>query len=348
MSVNRIPSLDGWRCISILLVISGHEITDGIQFGLSLSPKILKFFIWSGYGVDIFYVISGYIITQLFLHEENKNGDVNIKNFYLRRFFRIIPPFFVFLLVVYMLSVFFHHEKISCLNWITAIFLITNLNYWNTWTWSLSHLGSLSFEEQYYLIWPFIFRKKRLRLLIPLIVIGISPILRAIKYKYPYLIGDFSFYITRIDTLFVGSLFAIYSDKIKEYKNTLIENLILAVTLFCIFSLKMTIPYTGFLTVPFSPTLFSLSVVILIKRSLKSETILYKFLNYRAIVNIGKISYSLYLLQQLFYPSSILGSQIITKFPINFVCMFLCAYLSYKFIERPMYVWRVRRKIGVG
>ena len=87
---NYIPTLDGWRAIAILLVIVSHSMRSD-------DPDWL----WCGFfGVDIFFGISGFLITLLLLCEHESNGAISLRGFYIRRAFRILPPLFILLIVV--------------------------------------------------------------------------------------------------------------------------------------------------------------------------------------------------------------------------------------------------------
>jgi peptidoglycan/LPS O-acetylase OafA/YrhL len=340
----RIPSLDGWRGISILIVLFGHEIVDGTMFGIGRNNRWEYFFAWHPYGVQIFFVISGYIITQLMIREESKNGIISIRNFYKRRFFRIIPALFTFLLVLFFLHLKFKNETIKPIVWLLSLFFLANFTFLGQ-SWSTGHLWSLSVEEQYYLFWPMIFYTRRFRIIIPFIFVIISPFLRIVQYKYPGSIDPFSFF-THADAIFIGALFAFY-DKKKHLRIGKIHKIIIyTLTLFCLLSQKILIPHAGIISVPFSNTLFSLSTIILIKRSFDSSTFLFKLLNSKSLVLIGKMSYSIYLWQQLFYPPSIFGNITITHFPFNFLLTFMIAYFSYRFVEKPVLAWH-KMKLNV-
>src|ERR1700736_5409290 len=97
-NATRLPSLDGWRALSILLVIGAHsQITAG--FPPVLEP-IFKWMFDGNLGVHCFFIISGFLITWLMIRESGKRGYVNLRHFYARRAFRILPVYAAFLLAV--------------------------------------------------------------------------------------------------------------------------------------------------------------------------------------------------------------------------------------------------------
>jgi peptidoglycan/LPS O-acetylase OafA/YrhL len=341
-SSSRVPSLDGWRALSIILVLLGHEIKMGGAFGFTEArDQLSTYFGWHYYGVQIFFVISGFIITYLLLQEEKATGTISFRMFYLRRFFRIIPALGTYLACVFLLNLIFHGETIGPVAWFKSIFFLGNFSFGGS-PWSTGHLWSLSVEEQYYFFWPLVFFHKRLRTFLPVLFILLGPFFRVIDYRYLGSIGVFSFF-TRGDSILIGSLFAIYRDHPAFTKALKFSNPILIVTAFCLIAEKLLIPNTAFLTVPFTMTFFSLSVVVLITRSFSPNSVLFRILNTRGLIWIGGISYSLYLWQQLFFPVSVLGLMLPTLFPFNFMFAFLFAWLSSRFIEKPILAWRRRR-----
>jgi peptidoglycan/LPS O-acetylase OafA/YrhL len=88
----RIPSLDGLRAASITMVLVAHA-SMGFPSWAHNHPTLLSAIGNGNRGVSVFFVISGFLITTLLLNEEAKTGNISLKNFYIRRFFRIIPPF---------------------------------------------------------------------------------------------------------------------------------------------------------------------------------------------------------------------------------------------------------------
>jgi peptidoglycan/LPS O-acetylase OafA/YrhL len=98
----NIPSLDGLRAISVLMVLASHmpeELTRIIPFVPYWLYKA-----WGACGVQVFFIISGFLITHLLLKEWNETGTINLRRFYLRRAFRIFPPLYVYLGVALVLT----------------------------------------------------------------------------------------------------------------------------------------------------------------------------------------------------------------------------------------------------
>lgn len=145
--MNRIPTLDGWRGIAILLVMITH-----LQAGLLGH-------LYSGYGwldlglhgVEIFFVLSGYLITAHLLEEEK----IHLKRFYLRRFFRLMPAAWAYLLFVFLLGMASGVRTIGSDVWSCLLFYRNYFPSMETSSNTLTlHYWSLSLEEQFYLIWP--------------------------------------------------------------------------------------------------------------------------------------------------------------------------------------------------
>src|SRR6266404_6739780 len=93
---HRIPGLDGIRAVSILLVIGWHLSSSGSAPWLAPLWRIDA----GNLGVRVFFVISGYLITSLLLVEHARTGTIDLRRFYLRRAFRIMPAFYAFLIVI--------------------------------------------------------------------------------------------------------------------------------------------------------------------------------------------------------------------------------------------------------
>lgn len=149
--VRHIKSLDGLRGFAVLAVLWSHFLP--IE-GMYISKVFfgLGDFLGAGYfGVDLFFVLSGFLITRIML-QERAEGFFSLKFFYVKRFFRIFPIFYISILVSYLIF------ELSAEEVFSNIFYLSNYYYvFNDHASPLRHTWSLSVEEQFYLIWPFLF-----------------------------------------------------------------------------------------------------------------------------------------------------------------------------------------------
>jgi peptidoglycan/LPS O-acetylase OafA/YrhL len=134
--MTRIPGLDGWRAIAIMMVLVAH-------FG----PMGARNFDIGKQGVGIFFVLSGYLITKNLLWEQEEAGRIHLRDFYIRRFFRLMPVAWTMLAFVSAFGVTDFREVASC-----VLFGRNFLAHPRTLV--TSHFWSLSIEEQFYLVWP--------------------------------------------------------------------------------------------------------------------------------------------------------------------------------------------------
>jgi peptidoglycan/LPS O-acetylase OafA/YrhL len=161
----RIPQLDGLRAVAILAVFFNHSLR--IPLG------------WIG--VDVFFVLSGFLITGILLQRKQisqREGTSYLLPFYRRRFFRILPPYFLTLIVYHFV---YHLDDLH--PWPLFVFFGMNLQHF-------FHAGgpgdlplwSLAVEEQFYLVWPFVvlFVSEKLLLRISIAALFIVPILRVV------------------------------------------------------------------------------------------------------------------------------------------------------------------------
>lgn len=148
-NTRSIPSLDGLRGVSILLVMLGHA--RGTRGFSSWIPPLVTDH--ASLGVQIFFVISGYLITTLILDEERTTGKISLNLFYARRTIRIFPPLYLFLLCL-TIGLWTGMIELPRYNLLFAATYMMNFVPSGTGTWVTGHLWSLSAEEQFYLVWP--------------------------------------------------------------------------------------------------------------------------------------------------------------------------------------------------
>jgi peptidoglycan/LPS O-acetylase OafA/YrhL len=159
---SRIPELDGWRAVSIALVIASHLSVFRFHQHLASHPRLARECDYLGsLGVKIFFVISGFVICRLMLSEEARYGFVSFRGFYLRRALRILPPLYLMLAT---LALFIAAGWIQC-SWknlaLGGLFM-ANLNFAGS-SWFTGHTWSLSVEEQFYLLFPLLWFLTRAR-----------------------------------------------------------------------------------------------------------------------------------------------------------------------------------------
>ncbi len=344
-SAERLPSLDGLRAVSIALVVMGHSSRTSKQ---SIASTVLGFIGEGRFGVAIFFVISGFLITTLLLREQHATQTINLKDFYIRRAFRIFPGFYAYWLVVLGLTL-SGYIALSRIDLISAALYVWNYVPRTVDSWFLGHTWSLSIEEQFYLLWPVILKlsgPKRGRWVALALVIS-APFVRVATYfVFPStrsLIGMMLH--TRADSLMIGAFLALVSlnkDHLRSLKGWTRSWLIpIGALFFAVIDTLLTRHFKGAYLLPLGYSLQNIVIAVLIAHVvLFGKTMLGRFLNNRVVVHIGVISYSLYLWQQLFLTPR--NTTFTGIFPFNILFAFLAAELSYYLLERPFLRWRKR------
>lgn len=282
--------IDGLRCLAISSVLLYH---------LKLIP------LQGGYlGVDIFFVISGYLITSLILHEIESTGDLSFSNFYLRRIRRILPASIAMLWGAAILGYFIlvadfwdnlYESILSSLFYISNIFFYFGTGYWDfTSTLKpLLHMWSLGVEEQFYIFFPFFIyvayakkKSSKLLILLLLILLSIASLILCLYLRKSH--QEFTFYMlpTRLWELSAGAIVASLpcGFRIPQKLVNFIQILALIVIILCLYYAPGGVGKWNMLTV-------TASIVLI----LDSQGIISRVFSFRLFVFIGKISYSLYL-----------------------------------------------------
>ena len=347
-NVSRLPCLDGWRCLSILLVLLNHS--RQLSGYNPAWDACVRWFPDGRFGVEVFFVISGFLITFLLFKEMEKTGTVCVKMFYVRRILRIIPVYLAFLVILFAICR-FTVLKISFAHWLSL--LIFTENYIKTEWVPYKHIWSLCVEEQFYLIWPLIismvlgkvksFKKLLLILLAPVLL---APLCRVSGYVHPesILFNKNSFF-NACDSLAIGCLLSVFLgfhgvaiEKIVRKKSVI---LVFIGVLLVMLPLVLTrLLKLGVLTVPFGVTCNAMGIALLILVSLiRPDLACFRWLQWRPVVAVGVISYSLYLWQQLFCTSAkdygLSFTPWFLSFPFWIFASACAAIISYNFIEKP-------------
>jgi len=361
---SRLASLDGWRAICIILVI-GHHSVESPGFPKVLSP-LFNWIFDGNLGVRIFFIISGLLITWLMLQENQKHGAVSIRLFYLRRIIRIFPVYFSYLgvLAIFQICNIFYQNNIA---WFANLTFTTN--YFLDQAPRTGHLWSLAVEEQFYMVWPFVFVALGISIrflsgikLLGLIMI-ISPILRVISYLklWPPLLAPFFVWgstFLYMDSIAIGAACAL----ILFYHRNLVEKHIIYskkwLTYFAF--ILVLFPHIlkhykvlGIITVPFDSTLQAVGISILMLKSIfYSEKGLYRILNIPFISGVGILSYSLYMWHMIAYQVG-LSRNLAQKLSFSWWNVFpgwiligiLAAMLSYYILEVPFFKMRAYLRV---
>jgi peptidoglycan/LPS O-acetylase OafA/YrhL len=303
--------LDGLRAISISIVVLGHlSETRGFPQGYHL------FAMYSQFGVRIFFVISGFLITKLLLKEKASTGGISIAQFYVRRAYRILPAAYAYIAIIAVLA----WRSLPGVDIVLAFTYLSN--YLKHPAWLLGHLWSLSCEEQFYLLWPFLlahFFSKRLR-----IVIGAC------------IVAPFIHVSDAFGSLAAGCLLALAHDKFDEYAPA-IDRWIVPVALVTMALPPLQLPRG------IGPLLTNAGIVLCVHHCIRKQ---YRLLNTRPVVWLGVLSYSLYLWQQPFLNRS--SVSVWTSFPLNLLCALGAACACHYAIEKPFLRLRDSRKASAA
>jgi len=331
---------------------------DGLR-ALAVVPVILfhaGFELFSGgfVGVDVFFVISGYLITTILI-EDIENQRFSLVNFYQRRARRILPALFFVMFVcipfawIWMLP---SQMKDFSQSLVAVSLFASNVLFWRESGYfdaaaeekPLLHTWSLAVEEQYYMLFPIFlclawrYGKNRVFWMI-VVMASISLLFSEWGWRNK---ATANFYLapTRAWELFAGSIAAFIVQKNGVQKNNFLALLGLAAIIFSIFAYDESTPFPSvYALVPV------LGVVLLVLYAHK-ETLAAKFLSTKALVGIGLISYSAYLWHQ----PLLAFARVRLQQELSFVLMvflslasLVLAFLSWKYIEKP---FRDRAKIS--
>lgn len=328
--------IDGLRTIAVLPVIFFH----GGLFGVT-----------GGYvGVDIFFVISGYLITSIII-EEIEINRFSILNFYERRARRILPALSMVLIFTTIAAFFlmpanllksYSQSLVSVATFSSNVFFYLTSGYFSTAADEkpLLHTWSLAVEEQYYIFFPvflsglWFMGKKKVTLFISLLSI-------ASLFLSQYLSGkqavDANFYLifSRAWELFAGSLIAIIGIQkfsVAKSGKDIFGGIGLALIMYSIFFFNKQTPFPSVYTLV--PVIGAVLIIIFSD----STTVIGRFLANKLFVGIGLISYSLYLWHQplfAFLRMKTIGNPAEYMFITAIVATFILSIISYKYIETP-------------
>lgn len=336
--------IDGLRFVAIFLVLVEH-------FAGEIARKISAGY----YGVDLFFVISGFLITSILINTKEQSFAMAYKKFIGRRTLRIFPIYYLTIVVLFIINLEIVRDKIFWL-----------LTYTYNYAWVLfeipetpiNHFWSLCVEEQFYLFWPFVvllLRKSPKILMAFILAIIIIGYLQSLLNIFPELTKFNNVNVlTRMSSLGIGSLGATYSINY-NLSDRFFNNYKIEFAVFIILVYTLTHQYIVSHVIL---AIISLYLVLKASRYKFCISIVEKFLTNSKLVYLGSISYGIYIfhlpigyyLNKYILDSNCSNMELcnmnlfkilnsycwVIKFPIISLASILVASLSFKYIERPI------------
>ncbi len=334
------PGLDGLRGLAILLVMGSHSLL----------------FMKGGFlGVDIFFVLSGFLITAILIEEKDSRGGVSLKRFYARRVLRLFPALLVMVLAASAISLYVGYTANTVLldgffavayisNWARALRL-SNMDY-------LGHTWSLAIEEQFYILWPvtllLILRlKSRSRML----ALTCAIIIALASYRaYRTITGADVFVVynhleARLDTILAGCALALALGRggpfVGKRGADILGAVSMAVLAGAVYYFRWRDPLTYVAALP----LVALSSVGIILNLIGGGFLSRLFEN-RFLIYTGRISYGLYLWHYPVFRYLRAAYHMNAKliFVLGGIIAYCLAVISFTVVERPFL--RLKRRFG--
>lgn len=355
----HVVGLDGIRGVAVLLVFISH-----FHWILSPDPFLTKVTPWhfinrtfeAGFmGVDIFFVLSGFLITSLLLKDRSTNQTDLFKRFYRRRALRLLPALYALLIADFFVSRWENFP--GDIQWRTTWHAILFLNNWNIVNNfgeaqnDLGHLWSLGIEEQFYLIWPltiWLLAKLKIpsKMMIPLILFASLVVMvhrtslwnDGTSWIILYIRTD-----TRLDSLLIGAMFAYVYRHFQVPSKIL--NSVATLSLMGLVYIKYVLDKSPFIF-EMGWTIIALLAGFIILSVAEGVFFVQKVFTWRPLTMIGKVSYGLYLWHM---PIFLLFGRHVTSGPrplrllIGIVIASVVTSLSWFFIEKPFLNLKNRR-----
>jgi len=332
------PALDGLRAVAVVLVISDHCGVPVFDQGY--------------FGVDLFFVLSGFLITRLLVDEIDATGRIELWRFYLRRLLRLAPALLLFLAAYMLIAPSIWPQFDFLLHLRDAALVGFYLSDYSQAFWHnpkvLIHTWSLSVEEHFYLIWPFavlllarIEPRWRLAVLFGLYLLASA--WRIFEYETVGWNATYYRFDTRISGLVCGALLATFL----QHKGPISEKAANAAGLIAWTALVICLSI-GFWEAPWSLVVMTnlahvAAIGLLIAASTKNSWVS-SILSAPPLVAIGIISYGMYLWH---YPAALYFRELTPWYltgPIVLSFSIVMAMVSYLTIERPLQ--KYRRSLG--
>ena len=340
-----IPSLDGLRAISVGIVLLGHaiavrQVVAWREAFPGAEPIYAALEEIGTFGVRVFFVLSGYLITSILIKERERTGRIRLGRFYFRRTLRIFPPFYAYLaaLAIALSAGWIFRSDEPGFRWWPAVLYVSNIfqTHWGP----LKHTWSLSVEEQFYLVWPLtvlvLGRSKAWRSAV--FVLVTAPLVRMLAFRLtgsPHVSGVYTF-----DGLAAGAVLA-FTDPVwrtsERWGRWLAHTFarsgaVLALVGALVIRASTTFATNDLIDQFAWQSVDALAMAFLVMSCVRFPDVgIARLLNTRVLRAIGIASYSIYLVQQPF---------LLTAGPVDTLAAALTAIgvaatASYFLVERP-------------
>jgi peptidoglycan/LPS O-acetylase OafA/YrhL len=352
-----LPGLDIVRCLGFFTVFIIHAFrAKFVDYQALPAPfaELIPAVLDAGkYSIDMFFVSSSYLITELLLREHDATGSVDAKAFYLRRMLRIFPLYYVF--VIFAIFIYPLFVADAAVSYRHSLGLLTYTFNWVVSFWGnparsfFSHLWSVSVEEQFYLAYPFIVRLIGVKNLkaVAVTALCIATISRLVIIKTDLFVGAeqamWVSTLTRLDPLAAGILLAVF---LREKKITLLTGgfhklavILLSITTLAVLSTYFSVESNIYYALLIYPAAALASVMIIWAASSTNSD----FSKFSVLIYLGKISYGLYIfhLAGLAIARNLLGSTLknnssaVSVALLGFVLTCILGMTSYHLLEKP-------------
>jgi peptidoglycan/LPS O-acetylase OafA/YrhL len=346
-----LPTLDGWRTVAIALVLFAHgseSLRDVLPLALQLQWADLGGVKRIGLmGVQLFFGLSGFLITSKLLEEEARHGRISLSAFYLRRSFRILPAAVFFLAVVGLLAV-AGVLDISPGRWLSTLLFAANYSTAEH-SWYVGHFWSLAVEEHFYFLWPAAFlllgAGSRRAGLVVLLALAVAT-WRVLDFKFQLTGASAARFWGRTDIQADGILWGVWlallwdepvwKQRLRQLFAAPASWPLLCILLLALEALPELNWKLSFLLITIKAILMPL---LMLGTLMHSHRLAGRVLETAVFRWLGRLSFSLYLWQQLFLvwaEDRAAGLGLLQTFPLNLLALFACATFSLLLVETPL------------